>query len=294
MDIEVLRSFTEIIESGSITAAAKKLYVTQAALSTQLKTLEKELDTVLLIRSAHRLELTEAGKILYKRAKSIIAAEGSLKKEIHDRENGIGGSLRIGISSEEGFGICGDILTEFLRKYPDTRCEIYEAPDFELLAMADNGALGAVFIRTPCTVSADMQLIHFSPECMTAVYDPARFDIYGNGTISLKQLSGKKIAVQRRYERLIKYTLSRKPKKEQLPEMIFTADSISSVISAALQGIAIGIMPFSAAAGQEKLLCRNIEDSSLFTERIIAAKNSGMLSAAERRFMEYALPEARG
>lgn len=160
--------------------------------------------------------------------------------------------------------------------------------------MADNGALGAVFIRTPCTVSADMQLIRFSPECMTAVFDPVRFDNYGDGTVILKQLSGKKIAIQRRYERLIKYTLSRRFKKEQFPEIIFTADSVSSVISAALQGIAIGIMPCSAAAGQERLVCRNIEDSSLFTERIIAAKKTGMLSAAEKRFMEYALPEARG
>lgn len=290
MDIEVLHSFVEIIESGSITAAAKKLYVTQAALSTQLKTLEKELDTVLLIRSAHRLELTEAGKILYKRAKSIITIDSSLKKEIKDHESGAGGCLRIGISAAEGYGICKDILPLFLKENPGIRCEIYEAPDFEILSMADKGALGAAFVRTPCTISADMRLLRLQPECMTALYDPEFFDIPAEGKFSLKQLSGIKLAVQRQYEKLISGVFAEKTKKQSpaAPEIIFSAVSTASVKAAAEQGTAVAVLPKSAAGECGKLRCRDIEDNSLFTERIIAAKKSGGLSPAERKFMEYA------
>ena len=72
MDFHQLQYFVAIAESGSITAAAKKLFLSQPPLSMQMKRLEKELGCVLFLRGAREVQLTEAGKLLYTRAKSML------------------------------------------------------------------------------------------------------------------------------------------------------------------------------------------------------------------------------
>ncbi len=296
MDIEVLRGYAEIIESGSITAAAKKLYVTQATLSMQLKSLEKELGTVLLIRSAHRLELTEAGKALYKRAKCISALDDTLRNEIHDIGAGIGGTVRIGISSAEGFSVCGGLAAAFLKAHPDIHCEIYEKPDFELLDMAASGAAGAVFVRTPCTVSADTVIMRFSPEPMTVLYDPSVYNIEGEGAIPITALSGMRVVIRREYLRLAESVFRERAGKQKDMPLIMTAaaaDSIPAVLAAASEGIGAGIVPQSAVPVGTLLAVRDIEEKGLYTERIAAAGKKGSLTSAEKLFLEYIRKEMK-
>ena len=72
MDFHQLQYFVAIAESGSITAAAKKLFLSQPPLSMQMKRLEKELGCILFLRGAREVQLTEAGKLLYTRAKSML------------------------------------------------------------------------------------------------------------------------------------------------------------------------------------------------------------------------------
>ena len=71
MDIRQLLYFTTIAEEGSISAAAKKLHLSQPPLSYQMKLLEEELHLPLIERSARGIALTEAGRVLYKRAQGI-------------------------------------------------------------------------------------------------------------------------------------------------------------------------------------------------------------------------------
>ena len=63
---EIYEFFLKVSEMGSISKAADKLYISQPALSQQLKNLEKELDASLFIRSNKGIELTGEGKIVYK------------------------------------------------------------------------------------------------------------------------------------------------------------------------------------------------------------------------------------
>lgn len=291
MDIEVLRNYAEIIESGSITAAAKKLYTAQATLSMQLKSLEKELGTVLLIRTAHRLELTEAGKLLYRRAKSICAIDSRIKNDIRELENGGEGTIRIGISSEDGIAVCGDILSDFARIYPGTRYEIYEKPDHEILAMTEDGSVTAAFVRTPCTISADMEALSFESEPMAAVYSPEHFSL--NGELSgIAVLAGKRIAVRRKYSQLLEDVFAEKLKRAQKkydpPVTAVSAESACTVLSAAERGLAVGILPLSAAERGKNTSVRIIEEPLFYTQRIIVSKKRGFASAAERKFLEYA------
>lgn len=68
MDLKQLQSFVTIAQEGSISAAAKKLHISQPPLSQQLKALERELGVVLLERGPRHVQLTDAGQLLYERA----------------------------------------------------------------------------------------------------------------------------------------------------------------------------------------------------------------------------------
>ena len=85
MDIRQLLYFTTIAEEGSISAAAKKLHLSQPPLSYQMKLLEEELHLPLIERSARGIALTEAGRVLYKRAQGILELSELTRKEMLHR-----------------------------------------------------------------------------------------------------------------------------------------------------------------------------------------------------------------
>ena len=87
MTLESYRNFVAIVECGSILAASNKLLIAQPSLSNQLKNIETYYGAKLLIRNRHRLELTDAGRVFYLRAKEICQAEEKLQDEIHNKKN---------------------------------------------------------------------------------------------------------------------------------------------------------------------------------------------------------------
>ena len=85
MDIRQLLYFTTIAEEGSISAAAKKLHLSQPPLSYQIKQLEAELKVKLFERTRAGVTLTEAGKLLYDRTENILGYVRSTELEVSNR-----------------------------------------------------------------------------------------------------------------------------------------------------------------------------------------------------------------
>ena len=94
-----LRYFVEIVESGSFSSAAERLFIAQSALSRQIKALENQLQTPLLERTARQPRLTAAGEAFYPRAKSLLHElhkAGELATQVG---HGLLGTLRLSHSS---------------------------------------------------------------------------------------------------------------------------------------------------------------------------------------------------
>lgn len=91
-----LKYFIEVVEAGSVTVAARNLFVSQPGLSKQMAQLEKEMNCELFIRKASGIELTEAGKHLYAKGVTLIRDAEDLKMEMSlysERKNIVIGSL---------------------------------------------------------------------------------------------------------------------------------------------------------------------------------------------------------
>lgn len=84
MNYEHIKSFIKVVESGSFSAAAVERYLSQPTISNQVKALEKELGTQLLIRHANSVELTKRGELFYTYARMMTEAENEALRSIRD------------------------------------------------------------------------------------------------------------------------------------------------------------------------------------------------------------------
>ena len=87
--------FNKILETGSITEAARQLYISQSALSQYVISLEKHLGTKLFDRSTTPISLTYEGRLFLKMLQEIIEAEANLKHSLEDIRNACSGEIRI-------------------------------------------------------------------------------------------------------------------------------------------------------------------------------------------------------
>ncbi|OYQ67958.1 LysR family transcriptional regulator [Aerococcus sp. 1KP-2016] len=141
MDIRVLRYFLAIAREENITAAAKILHVSQPALSKQMKDLETELDSQLLIRGNRQIQLTEAGKLLKKRAQDIIALVDRIDSDIHGDHEEIVGELHIGGGESDAMRLVTAAIKHLNSEHPNIRYHLYSGIADDVMDRLDQGLL---------------------------------------------------------------------------------------------------------------------------------------------------------
>ena len=113
MDIRQLKAFVAIAESGTFTAGAARVHVTQAAISMQIRQLENETGAQLFVRAPRKIILTEAGERLLERAYTILREHAAALEELAALTGAHRGRLRIGTASS---GVTGAPLPQILRE----------------------------------------------------------------------------------------------------------------------------------------------------------------------------------
>src|SRR5215212_5167059 len=120
MDTRQLAAFCTVVDRRSFSQAAEALGVTQPAVSLQIRSLEERLGRRLLDRSGRRVEPTEAGRLLYRRAQRILQLEEQLVDELAQEETGrLNGTLAICASTWPGGRLVPLLLCEFQQEHPD-------------------------------------------------------------------------------------------------------------------------------------------------------------------------------
>jgi DNA-binding transcriptional LysR family regulator len=133
MEIRQLRYFLSAARLGNIGAAAAEHFVTQPAVSLQLKKLEEEAGQKLLMRQGRRLVPTEAGQVLMARAEEILHGLERLETELHGFRELQAGTLRMGNTDAASVYVLPDVYRAFHDRYPGVRIEIMVAETQRLL-----------------------------------------------------------------------------------------------------------------------------------------------------------------
>ena len=148
MDIKQLLYFSTIAQEGQITRAAKKLHMAQPPLSQQLKSLEQELGVLLMDRKGKKLELTEAGKVLYERAIELLQRVDDISLEVKEVGEGLKGELSIG-SVKTGFSYIPERFRLFREQYPQVSFRLYEGDSFRLADHLRKREIELAIVRLP-------------------------------------------------------------------------------------------------------------------------------------------------
>ena len=149
MNFIQLEYFRKVVESGSVTQASKDLFITQPAVSKQIRLLEEELGCELFIRRANRLVLTREGDFLYEHAKNIVTRINDLPSEMSSFLHRVSGKLTIGCGPHTSRTIMPDLIAELLRKYPAIQPVMFEKDWSESTEDLLTGKLDIVVGVTP-------------------------------------------------------------------------------------------------------------------------------------------------
>lgn len=124
MDIQNLRAFLLVAESGSFSLAAEKLHLTQPAVSKRVAQLEEELETPLFDRIGRTVRTTEAGDALLPHARAVQREIQAAQQSVRDLAGDVGGRLRLATSHHIGLHRLPPVLSYFSQAYPGVHLDI--------------------------------------------------------------------------------------------------------------------------------------------------------------------------
>lgn len=127
MNIKHAQYMLTVLKEGSITSAAKKLYISQPSLSQMIKLVENTLGTPIFNRSTNPITLTYAGEKYIEAAKKILTINDNLIKEIEEINHEEHGTIKLGIPVQRAMQVMPYVLPRFYARYPHVKVDVRES-----------------------------------------------------------------------------------------------------------------------------------------------------------------------
>ncbi len=124
MQIETLKVFCDLVESRSFSNAAARNFITQSAVSQQVKNLESRFETQLLRRDSKSVTPTPAGRLLYERSRAILESFEHMRLEMRSIGQDMAGSLRVATIYSVGIYEMSVVIKTFLKIYPKVNLHV--------------------------------------------------------------------------------------------------------------------------------------------------------------------------
>lgn len=197
MEIRQLKAFLAIAETGTFTAAAERVHVTQAAISMQIRQLERETGTRLFVRAPRRVILTEAGEKLLERAQLILREHDAALEELAALTGAEKGRLRIGSASAM---VSADplprVLKDLKKAHPGVETSVVSGTSEDLVQRLSTGELDAAFVSLPVDVRG-IQTELLNEDSLVAIGSP-RHRLAKQRVLSAYALAGEKLILGER------------------------------------------------------------------------------------------------
>ena len=177
METAYLHSFLLVVESGSMSEAARRLHLTPAAVAQQVRALERELGAGLLARAGRTVQPTAAGHLLVQRGRSLLREVGDIKALLGS--DPAGGELLVGTINTALHSLLPDILARFVRTRAGVRTFLRSDTTAALYKAVQQGELDAAVCLYPPFALAktfDWTLLREEPLVLLAPRRQARRD----------------------------------------------------------------------------------------------------------------------
>lgn len=142
MELRQLEAFVAVAEEKNFTRAATRLYVAQSGLSATIRSLERDVDAALFLRTTRSVRLTAAGEALLPEARRTLASARAAVESVHGVEGLRSGTVDVGFMQA---GSITGLLSRYRSTYPGIRIRLRQASSADLAAMLADGLLDVIF-----------------------------------------------------------------------------------------------------------------------------------------------------
>jgi DNA-binding transcriptional LysR family regulator len=287
MEIRQLRALAAIAETGTFTAAAARVHVTQAAISMQIRQLELETNSLLFVRTPRRCVLTHAGELLLERARRILREHDSALAELAELSGTSHGRLRLGSASAM---FSSDQLPLILKELRE-RCEnvdvtVTSGTSQSLVKQIMAGELDIAFISLPVEARGVQTELLLQDE-LIAIANPAH-PLAHKRVISAFELAGQKLILGERggnTRRLIDGFFA---EAGLHPVVAMELSRLTSIKRMVESGMGVGIVPVRSAVeeiAEGRLVRWWIEGARINSELGFAYLSGGYQSPVTQTFV---------
>lgn len=280
MDIKQLYYFRTIVNEGSLSAAARKLYMSQPPLSIQMKSLEQELGCPLFVRGNKKISLTSQGELLYKRAENILDLLDRTTTEIKNSDHH--DVIRIGVVSSI-INEVTDLIASYEKVNDKVIWEIVESNTYNLLELLKQQNIHFAFVRQPFVLGKFKQII-LSQDKLVAI---------GNNLpeiVNLEYLSKVNLIIYRRWIEVIKGQFLAKGLNLKYK---FLGDDARTCITLAKKDLGVALVPFSSVANNNTVDVRTIENCDINSEISMLYLSETVYGSEKESFTSFVKRKAK-
>ncbi|ANB57436.1 bacterial regulatory helix-turn-helix, lysR family protein [Anoxybacillus sp. B7M1] len=290
MDIRQLRYFLAIVEEGQISRAAKKLNMAQPPLSQQLRLMEEELGVTLLERQRNKksVELTEAGKVLYEKARHVLHVFEESMREVKETGDGVRGELSLGVAL-----LCASYLPEklqrFREQYPHVSFRLWGGDPFSIRERLERRDIELAIVSLPIDDSG-LSMVRLGTEPFVLVA-PTSWEMLNDQTaVSITELADVPLLLVRREkgEGLYEQLMAEWGRFGIRPNVVCECQDVHIVLSLVAFGMGASIMPRTAIPPfiRKELRVLEITDTALCSETALVWLKDRYLSKAAQRLIK--------
>ena len=283
MELRQLEHFVAAAEAGHFTRAAGRCHISQSALSTSIRSLERELGSPLFARTTRRVELTEAGRTLLDEARRTLAAAASARDAVLGLRGLLRGSLAVGgIHTPATLDQAG-LLARFRDRYPAVDIRYARTTSMALIPEVEASRLDVAFVSLPDQLPDQVRAIPLSTQPLVLVCRPDH-PLASQQRVTVESLADQEFvgappgsvsheAVDR--------VLARAGRERRVP---FEVNDILAILDFVAHGLGISLVQERLAASRPDLRAIPLADTDL-TWTLAAIVHRHQATPAARAFL---------
>lgn len=291
MHLETLKVFCDVVDTRSFSNAASLNFITQSAVSQQIRALEEKYGQKLVERTRGHVQVTPAGDVLYRASKEIVRSFREMEEQIHAFTNVVGGDIRIATVYSVGLYELSEPLRRFLKAYPQVNVHLDYSRSSKIHEDVLRGSIDLGIVAYP-SKRPFLSVLPFREDRLILICHP-QHPLSGHRQVSIKRVQGERfvgferdIATRKAIDRILRA-------RGLTVRYVAEVDNIDTIKRFVEIGQGIAIVPEPAVQSEvksETLAAVHLSDERMMRTLAIVHRKGKQLSLAAEKFIEFLTP----